>query len=227
MDDKSIELVRTADGSYTLYRGDMHETYHSRHGSRSESMHVFIEAGLRYTADQDPRDSLRLLEVGLGTGLNAYLTAVVWGAENPRKLHYVGLEPYPLPTGIWQSLGEKDPTYTDKRLFREIHLSPFNSIVPLLPAFVFEKQQVTLQDYVASEPFDLVYFDAFGYRAQEEMWGATVFQKLHQLMTPGAILVTYAAKGMVRRNMQEMGWAVERLPGPRGKREMLRATRIA
>jgi len=222
MDNAHYEpLVRTeftADGSMTVCDLQTGSTYHSRHGAKAESMHVFIEAGLRHMTGQG-RTSLRVLEMGLGTGLNALLTAQEVGCI----VDYTALEAHPLPQAVWEQVVAASGDGAE--LLRAVHAAPWEQTVAITPHFCLEKRNVRLQDFSMDAPFDLIYFDAFEPNTQPELWTEEVFSALHAMTSQGGVLTTYCAKGAVRRAMQAAGYAVERLPGPPFKREMLRATR--
>lgn len=212
------EVIVTADGSTSLYLSGWDETYHSRHGAEQESMHVFIEAGLRHLGQRE----LSILEIGFGTGLNALLT-MEDAARRGLQVKYTALEPYPLEAGIWGQLGwSRDAAR--REAFAALHEAPWENPWHCGGGMWLHKVQAAIQDWQGGGPFDLVYFDAFGPRVQPEMWEAPVFRRLSQWMKPGGILVTYCAKGQVRRDLCACGWSVERLKGPPGKREMMRAT---
>jgi tRNA U34 5-methylaminomethyl-2-thiouridine-forming methyltransferase MnmC len=206
-------IMHTEDGSLTLHVPDVDETYHSKHGAVQESMHVFIENGLLTFAPQP----LRILEVGFGTGLNLILTFL--HAEGP--IHYTALEPFPLEPDI---IHEMQSLYSDNQeLFISIHDQEFKADVMLKPGFVLRKERQFLQQFCSESKFDLIYFDAFGPRVEPDLWNTRVLQRCFNLLKPGGVWVSYCAKGEVRRSLQEVGFLIERLPGPPGKREMLRA----
>jgi tRNA U34 5-methylaminomethyl-2-thiouridine-forming methyltransferase MnmC len=214
----------TADGSFTLESRRLGERYHSRHGAAAESRHVYIEMGLRARR----MEKLDLLEVGLGTGLNALLTWMETEVSGT-IIDYHALEPWPLTAeavselGHPQALGQPGMSTGFDRMMR----LGMEGRSCLSPRFTFQCSTRPVQELEAVTAFDLVYFDAFAPAVQPEMWGLNVFQRLHRAMRPGAVLVTYCAKGAVRRTLVEAGFAVERLKGPPGKLEMLRATRTA
>ncbi|MEL6670696.1 MAG: tRNA (5-methylaminomethyl-2-thiouridine)(34)-methyltransferase MnmD [Bacteroidota bacterium] len=219
MSDQSISHVVTKDGSSTLYAPRFDEHYHSRHGAMQESQHVFLKMG--WDALAEDLQEVRLLEMGFGTGLNAWLTRQVCA---PRKLHYVGLEAYPLEEKLWRTLnyGQEGGGAMDEAL-EQLHRAPWEEAVALDDHFTLEKREVDLLAFDPDQSFHLVYFDAFAPLAQPELWTEEVMQKLYQMMEPGGIWVSYCAKGDVRRALQAAGFTVEKLPGPPGKREMLRA----
>lgn len=210
--------IETNDGSLSLYVEELDETYHSTHGAVTESLHVFIENGLNQFADKAP---VNILEIGFGTGTNCMLTIA---HALKRDIHYCALEPKPLTRTEWGKVIESGLPMVESKFLKSI--ISYTSKVNLTDLFLLEIIGDTLQEY-APEPntIDLVYYDAFGPRAQPEMWTLDCFEKLFGVMKTGAILVTYCAKGQVRRDLQSSGFEVERLPGPPGKREMLRATK--
>lgn len=194
------------------------------HGAIHESMHVFIEAGLHYVSSRLERpDTLRIFEMGFGTGLNAFLTAI-WAAENKSRISYTTVETSPLlleeaaTLNYTDSLGHSD-------LFQQLHQSNWNEERQNNEFFTLEKRQCSLLDFVTDKQFHLVYFDAFAPSAQPELWTEEIFKKLFAMLLPGGVLVTYCSKGVVRRAMQAAGFSIEKIPGPPGKREMVRAKR--
>lgn len=222
-----VEVRATADGSATLFVPALNEHYHSRHGARQESKHVFIRHGSwpRLEAGEGLDRPLRILEVGLGTGLNALLTlevAVAHGAE----VAYDGLETFPLPPAVvaalqpeWDQYGEPLAT-----LFTELHAAPWGRKTELQPGFTLQKIQEPLQEVsLTPEHYDVIYFDAFAPEKQPELWTEAIFAKLYAAAAAGATLVSYCAQGQFRRNLRAAGWLTEKLPGPPGKREMTRA----
>lgn len=217
----SAELVpqRTADGSLTLLNAALNEPYHSLHGAVQESTHVFIKAGLEFVG----RDQVDVLEVGLGTGLNLLLTWIRC-LEGKCAVNYTALEPYPVSEPLLTSLdhcaelawpGLHEPFIARMTEFRQGPWEPFGGL-----RFQLMRQQV--QEFNQEAVADVVYFDAFGPPTQPDMWTLDVFHRMFKALRPGGVLVTYCAKGEVRRTMQQAGFSVERLPGPPGKREMLR-----
>jgi tRNA U34 5-methylaminomethyl-2-thiouridine-forming methyltransferase MnmC len=217
MSNLKVESIITSDGSSSLYLADMDETYHSKHGATTESVHVFIREGL-HVCRANP---LSILEIGLGTGLNALLTR-----EDVEKrgveTSYTALEPYALSAEIWRNLHFGVPN--EREILHSIHSSPWNQKNELSPFFSILKKESKLLEFSSpSESFDLVYYDAFGPRAQPEMWTLACFENVHSWMKPGGILVTYCSKGQVRRDLEHIGFRVEKRPGPPGKREMIRA----
>ncbi|MEL6255965.1 MAG: tRNA (5-methylaminomethyl-2-thiouridine)(34)-methyltransferase MnmD [Bacteroidota bacterium] len=216
-ENKEIKHVISKDGSSTLFAPHFDEHYHSIHGAIQESMHVFIEAGLRAQKKQD----IRIFEMGLGTGLNAVLTAI---HMEERRIHYTGIEAFPVADDLLAQLNyTKELGEEAEMIFKKLHALPWEEIGELLPSFSLEKVRITLEKFSSESAYDLIYFDAFAPSAQLELWSLEIFQKMFRLMNAGAVLVTYCAKGDVRRAMIAAGLRVEKIPGPPGKREMLRA----
>ncbi len=222
-----IEVRTTADGSPTLYVPALDEHYHSTHGARQESAHVFIEAGLRPLLAAGRGQSgrpLHLLEIGLGTGLNALLTLAAADATAV-AIRYDGYETYPLPPAAVAALAAQwadIPALRDA--FAQLHAAPWGESLALTSIFSLTKwlAEVQAADLPASY-YDLIYFDAFAPEKQPELWTEAVFAKLYAAAAPGAVLVSYCAQGQFRRNLRAAGWLTEKLPGPPGKREMTRA----
>lgn len=217
------EIRITGDGYPTFFVPALNEHYHSIHGAAQESMHVFIQSGLLYQLAQG-RKQIQLLEVGLGTGLNALLT--LQAAEKYQiDTHYIALEPFPLSANEINKITEVPGAFSDEagHALRLIHASVHNTPAPLTEHFTFTRVICPLEEYHAPHLFDLVYFDAFGPQAQPEIWSEANFKKLFDTMQPSGVLVTYSAKGAVRRAMEAAGFITQRIPGPPGKREMLRA----
>ena len=213
------ELQLTADGSHTLFIPEMDEHYHSVNGAVQESRHVFIEAGLHHLE----RKEIVVLEIGFGTGLNAFLTLL--DAEvHQRKIHYYSVELYPLDMDVIESLNYGEMICAGRKdVFQALHQAEWNVAVQVTDFFGLHKIQGDSNTCVLPDRIDLVYFDAFAPDKQPEMWNQEIFNRLYARMTGGGVLTTYCAKGVVRRMMKEAGYSVERIPGPPGKREMLRA----
>ena len=217
------KIVRTGDGSKTIQLPQWGEQYHSMHGALQETYHVFIRQGLDLFSNQD----LDLLEIGFGTGLNALITLAEIPEKN-LKVRYTALEAFPVVEKEWKQLeysrllGEEAHW---KEHFEKLHRAPWGKACPITSSFTLNKLNIDIRNFESEPAFDLVYFDAFGARVQPELWTEAIFQRMYGALRPGGYLVTYSAKGSVRRAMQKAGFTVERLPGPPGKREMLRALR--
>lgn len=214
------EIIETADGSKTIHIPEWNENYHSHHGAKQEAEHVFIQAGLRQF---ETHDSILILEIGFGTGLNAWLTAIA-NEEKKRHIHYQGIEAFPVDSDEMIALNYAQLFPEHENIYSKIYQSNWNQEIAISPFFSLTKWKTTLQHFQTSPAsIDLIYFDAFGPRVQEELWETTIFRKLFDFLKPTGCLVTYCAKGQVKRNMKEAGFEIEALPGPPGKREMTRA----
>jgi tRNA U34 5-methylaminomethyl-2-thiouridine-forming methyltransferase MnmC len=220
MKNNNYILRQTEDGSHTLYVPSIDETYHSIHGAINESRHVFIEAGLSLIE----KDEIRVLEIGLGTGLNAFLTAI-YGEKTGKKISFTSIEKFPLEEVIWQQLNYGS-ALNNYSLFTDIHAAAWEQEVVITPNFTLMKLQADLKSLSLSSEYDCIFFDAFSPEKQAELWTEDIFKNLYKHTADGGILTTYCAKGAVRRAMQAVGFEVERIPGPFGKREMLRARKI-
>lgn len=217
-------IKTTGDGSSSLFIESIGEQYHSQHGAVQESTHVFIEAGLM----QIHKSPIKILEMGLGTGLNCLLTR----QSQPKavQVEYHSIEAYPLTPNEVSMLnypGHLNLTDDETSFFYKIHQTNWDELTEIAPGFRLQKYKSTLADCRLPENFfDLVYFDAFSPNSQPDLWTTEVFRKIRRSSSAGSILVTYCAKGQVRRNLMEAGFNVERIPGPPGKREMMRARAI-
>lgn len=215
------QIEITEDGSHTLYVPELDEHYHSTHGAIQESKWVYIDAGLKQCA----KSAVNILEIGFGTGLNAFLSLIE--AENQSiSIHYTSLERYPLTMADVEKLNyvaQINPSMKD--FFLKLHQSPWNESYAISPHFVLEKRQSDASNpmnFPSDRLFDVVFFDAFAPEKQPEMWTPKIFAKIYNLCNNNAIFSTYCAKGNVRRTLQSVGFTIERLPGPPGKREILR-----
>ena len=212
------ELKLTEDGSHTLFVPGIDECYHSTHGAIQESRHIFIEAGLK----QCLKPEISVLEIGFGTGLNAFL-ALLESERSGAKIKYTSLELYPVEVEKALQLNYPEEIAPEKRqLFELLHTSPWNEEIIISPNFLLKKIETDFTKFVFEGNFDVVFFDAFSPEKQPEMWSRELFSTIYAHCNRGAILTTYCAKGIVRRAMQEAGFTVERLQGPPGKREILR-----
>lgn len=221
MSKENIQPKVTKDGSHTLYTSTYDEHYHSVHGALQESLHVFIESGLK--ACEASSDEIRIFEMGLGTGLNALLSSL---EETAKPIHYVAVEAIPLSWEQVEGLNYPSEIGHEEAVnyHQKIHQSPWGEEVQLHPHFTIKKIVGKLEDLeFPSDYVDVFYFDAFAPDTQPELWTVEVFRKLYSWARAGAVWVTYSAKGQVRRNLLAAGWEVEKIPGPPGKREMLRA----
>lgn len=215
------EIVPTRDGSHTVSIPARKVTYHSVHGAVRESMHVFIDAGLRRLLKPEPGLSLQIFEMGFGTGLNAFLTALE-AEKTQTKIVYTAVEALPLTRQETQVLNYP-ATLGHADLFHRMHDCPWNEAVSFTSFFTLQKHEADLFHFRPRTQFNLIYFDAFAPSAQPELWTTDVFEKLFFMLQPGGSLVTYCSKSTVRRAMEAAGFNVKRVPRPPGKREMLRA----
>ncbi|TAI49446.1 tRNA (5-methylaminomethyl-2-thiouridine)(34)-methyltransferase MnmD [Flagellimonas allohymeniacidonis] len=216
------KIILTADGSKTIHLEDWNEQYHSKHGAIQEAYHVFIEMGLRRFRNTD----ISLLEIGFGTGLNAIITLIEAQKLN-LHLDYVGIEAFPVEEEVVSELNYIEQLGAERyeKIFQRMHAMKWGDKEEIFKNFHFIKRQMHFESINDTDLFNLIYFDAFGPRVQPDLWTVAIFEKMYGSLKPGGILVTYSAKGSVRRAMQEVGFDVERLAGPPGKREMLRATK--
>jgi tRNA U34 5-methylaminomethyl-2-thiouridine-forming methyltransferase MnmC len=217
------EIVITEDGSHSLKLAGLKEHYHSTFGALAESKHVFIEAGLEYVLKRKPSE-INILEVGFGTGLNALLS-LLKVEDTGCRINYFGLEKYPLPESIWGKLnyiGLIGHPMADE-YYIALHQSKWDEKHLIHKNFSINKVEDDLKDFQhKSESFDLIYFDAFGPDIQPALWTKEIFNKIAQMTAPGGVLVTYSCKGDVKRALKSAGFSIEKIPGPKGKREMLR-----
>jgi len=218
-------IITTADGSKTIQIEDWNEHYHSVHGALQEAKHVYIEMGLHEFINRHPEQKqLSILEIGFGTGLNAMLTATDISASKT-MITYHGIEAYPVSNEELKALEYDTLVPSSSQIFDKLHSTSWGVEHKILTHFTLVKRQEFFSDLEDLNTFDIVYFDAFGPRVQPELWTVTIFELIFRAMRAQGILVTYSAKGSVRRALQEVGFSVERLSGPPGKREMLRATK--
>ena len=220
-------IITTGDGSKTIHLEEWNEQYHSTHGAIQEAIHVFINSGLHYVQSTFSPDPIHILEIGFGTGLNAFITFLE-AEKQQLTIDYTGVEAYPVASAEITQLNyitELKAT-TAAETFHTMHTCDWEQKTTLAENFQLTKRQQFFHEINDVEQYDLIYFDAFGARVQPELWTVEIFQKMYNALLQNGVLVTYAAKGSVRRAMQEVGFQVERLPGPPGKREMLRATKI-
>ncbi len=220
------QIITTEDGSHSLYVPHLEEQYHSTHGAIQESRHVYINAGLVSC----PLRNINILEIGFGTGLNAFLS-LLQAEETGVTVNYTSLELYPLDIETAKQLNYSQHLTNNANapLFTALHTSPWNETIEITPHFSLHKIETDFSNpdnLTTSTLFDVIYFDAFAPEKQPEMWSQAIFDKLYTLSNPNAIITTYCAKGVVRRMLQSARFTVERLPGPPGKREILRGRKL-
>lgn len=214
------EIIKTSDGSTTIHLQEWDECYHSKHGAIQEAKHVFIKNGLNLFEG----NPVSILEIGFGTGLNAFITFLESNIKN-QKINYVGVEAYPVEANevLEMNYVEELGADTYKDIFQKMHECEWNQKTQISPDYSLTKRKQFFNEIDDHETFDLIYFDAFGYRVQPELWSIEIFQKMYNSLKQNGVLVTYAARGIVKRNMISVGFTVEKLAGPPGKREMFRA----
>lgn len=220
------EFLTTGDGSVTIHLPDWNEQYHSKHGAIAEAKHVFLQTGLFHYVQKNPNIPISILEIGFGTGLNALLTYLAFDTI-PQPCRYVGVEAYPVANDEVIKLNYPKFLSIEPEQFLKLHQTPWEVTTSMSQNFTLQKRKMFFADISDINSYDIIYFDAFGARVQPELWTETIFRIMYHALYSGGILVTYAAKGSVRRAMQAVGFTVERLPGPPGKREMLRVTKPA
>lgn len=218
-------LVITEDGSSSLFIEELDEHYHSVYGALQESQHVFINAGLKQKLSQ-PED-INILELGFGTGLNALLTCIE-ADENRKKINYTAIEKYPLDESVFSQLNYCSLLENNKcrHLFNSIHTSDWENVNTISEYFHLIKHKMDIEDISFVNHFDLIYYDAFAPSAQPELWTWNIFQGMFNALKQNGFLVTYCAKGIVKRTMKSAGFIIEALPGPIGKREMTRGIKL-
>ena len=219
------KIIITDDGSTTIHLPDLDEQYHSKHGAIQEAYHVFVNTGLGYLLKQMQPNPLKILEIGFGTGLNAFIT-LLEADKNKIPISFTGVEAYPISSLEIQKLNYPLLLNSTEAYFKKLHQSQWKKQISISTYFSILKRKQFFSEINDKNNFHLIYFDAFGARVQPELWTEQIFKKMHTALKKGGVLVTYSAKGSVRRAMQTVGFEVERLPGPPGKREMLRAHKI-
>ncbi|HBO27868.1 tRNA (5-methylaminomethyl-2-thiouridine)(34)-methyltransferase MnmD [Culturomica sp.] len=224
-------LTPTEDGSMTLYIPELNEHYHSIHGAIQESRHIFIRAGLEYFLETHPdsislQNPLHILEAGFGTGLNAWLT-LIRTRELQLPVCYHSIEKYPLASDEIASLNYSNfTTPAEQELFNELHRCPWETEQSVSPYFKLYKHREDFRNIHFRSQFNIVYFDAFNPDVQPHLWTDAVFNRFYEALKPNSILVTYCVKGIVKQALRNVGFRLKRLPGPPGKREMLRAVKL-
>tara|TARA_R110000868_G_scaffold11389_2_gene55815 strand:- start:48125 stop:48841 length:717 start_codon:yes stop_codon:yes gene_type:complete len=218
------EIIQTLDGSTTIQIKEWDECYHSKHGAIQEAQHVFIKNGLSLFQNKE----ISILEIGFGTGLNAFITFLE-GRKMNQSIDYVGVEAYPISAEELVSMNyvEELNATDDKGIFELMHQCNWEEKETFGNDFSLTKRKQLFEEINDLDRFDLIYFDAFGYRVQPDLWSTAIFKKMFDALKDNGVLVTYAARGVVKRSMIEVGFTVEKLAGPPGKREMFRARKFA
>lgn len=217
-----MSLILTNDGSHTIFSERHGSTYHSKHGAVAESGHVYIDAGLLFSASR--LQEIRILEAGFGTGLNAFMT-MLEAEKRHLPVQYLGLETEPLEWETASALNYPEVLGVPERVgdFHFLHQSVWDVEYLLSPHFHFEKRSTPIEAFVAENGYDLIYFDAFAPQDQPELWTEAVFQRMYHSLRPGGALLTYCAQSVFKKMLKSVGFEVQRLPGPYGKMEITRA----
>ncbi|MCJ1805322.1 tRNA (5-methylaminomethyl-2-thiouridine)(34)-methyltransferase MnmD [Flavobacterium covae] len=212
------KIITTLDGSTTIQLVDWNECYHSKMGAIQEAYHVFIKNGLNFFENQ----SISILEIGLGTGLNAFITFLE-SEQKKQYIKYEGVEAYPISIEEVQRMNYCTTLNKESRMdiFEKIHISEWEQDILLSENFLFKKRKQFFQEIQDLNRFDLIYFDAFGYQVQPDLWTEEIFCKMYNALKDNGVLVTYAARGVIKRNMKYAGFEVVKVEGPPGKREMM------
>lgn len=219
----SIKIITTEDGSHSLFDEELNETYHSTRGARGESMHVFINEGLEYWLSKNQTNEIRILEVGLGTGLNVFLTAK-FATSHHQKIHVTSLEPYPIEEDIYSKLNYYHSN-VERQSLMYIHETTWGKTVGINTQLDLLKLPTKLEDFKSTELFQIIYFDAFAPSKQPEVWSLENLKKCYSMLEDGGVLTTYCAQGQFKRNLAEAGFQVETLQGAMGKKEMVRGVK--
>ncbi len=223
-EENRYEIVRTEDGSDTVLFGSPGISFHSIHGAIQESNHVFLNAALKFFLENHPvADQIRIFEMGFGTGLNVLLAARE-ALRTKTKLIYHTVELHPLPTEILSQLNYPD-LLREPALYASIIRSPWDQEVVVSPYFTLMKTEGDFGSYTFHDIYHLIYYDAFAPEDQPELWTSEVFEKIFKAMSPGGILTTYCSKSAVRKKLTSIGFQVQKLPGPPGKREIIRVVK--
>jgi tRNA U34 5-methylaminomethyl-2-thiouridine-forming methyltransferase MnmC len=220
-----LELIATGDGSHSVLNVDLQETYHSKHGAIQESRYVFIEKGLHFVSEKRPGVPIRVFEMGFGTGLNAGLTLMEC-VERKMTVRYESWEKEPLPESIVAQLNYADIVGADEP-FNAVHRAAWDREEEIGRGFTFIKRRGDVITDALTGEFDLIYYDAFAPSKQSELWTLEALRRTTDRLGPGGVWVTYCAKGQVKRDLATLGLTVETLPGPPGKMEMTRASRLS
>ncbi len=219
MSKPSLKLITTQDGSHSLLREDLNETYHSFHGAMGESVYVFIEQCLDPWVKANPGEPVKIFEVGFGTGLNAWLAAI-YSQQHQLKVEFHTVEPIPVPKGIYSQFNYGQSA-EQKDLLQKIHDAEWETLIEIHSFFSIIKYETTLEAFSATEGFNCIFFDAFAPSKQAEVWSIDNIQKCYDICAEDGILSTYCAQGQFKRNLKAAGFAMETLKGAMGKKEMV------
>jgi tRNA U34 5-methylaminomethyl-2-thiouridine-forming methyltransferase MnmC len=215
-----IEIFQTEDGSKSLLRKDIGESYHSHFGALTETNTIYIDYGFRYFCCLDNKEQVNVLEIGFGTGLNAIATLK---NSNQRKIFYQTIELYPIAQSIAENLSYGEQLSL-KEEFDLLHKCDWEEVVSINSDFKIKKCEADACSYdLPKDFFDVVYFDAFSPEKDSDLWSEDMFLKVYDSLKKGGVLTTYCCKGEIKRRMKKAGFSITKLPGPKGKREILRA----
>lgn len=215
------EIIRTNDGSTTIHLPEWDESYHSKHGAIQEAYHVFLKNGMSLFEGKP----ITVLEIGFGTGLNCFITYLE-SKKNNQTIDYVGVEAYPVQMDEAMQMNyPNEIDASESSIFKQMHECSWEFKNKLSTTFTLTKRKQFFQNIQDDATFDLIYFDAFGYRVQPELWSEAIFAAMFKALQPSGVLVTYACRTSIKNAMISAGFSVEKLPGAPGKREMLRATK--
>jgi len=223
MTNHSLKLILTQDGSHSLLREDLNETYHSFHGALGESQYVFIEQCLDHWVSMNPGKPVKVFEVGFGTGLNVWLSTL-YAEKMKVKVNFHTVEPIPVPREIYSQFNY-GKSEQEKALLQKIHDADWETPQQISEYFTLTKHETTLEHFSGQNDFDCIYFDAFAPSKQAEVWSLENIQKCYDLCAPRGILSTYCAQGQFKRNLKAAGFELETLKGAMGKKEMVRGVR--
>ena len=215
------KIIKTNDGSHTIHIEDWDESYHSKHGAIQEAYHVFIKNGLDNFKDES---KVSILEIGFGTGLNAFITFLEHKKRN-LNIEYVGVEAYPILEEEINQLNYVKELQAEEFqfIFNLMHEANWEKEIEVSSNFILTKRKQFFQEINDKEKYNLIYFDAFGFNVQPELWNEAIFKQMYEALLPNGILVTYACRSSIKKAMLSVGFQVEKLPGAPGKREMIRA----
>ncbi|MCD4745631.1 MAG: tRNA (5-methylaminomethyl-2-thiouridine)(34)-methyltransferase MnmD [Bacteroidales bacterium] len=220
------KIIKTEDGSHTIFIPELNEYYHSKFGAIQESDHIFINAGFKFLPDT--LNTVNILEIGFGTGLNSMLT--FFEAKKRRaKIYYVAIEPFPIQQEIYSLLNYHEfiKNRIANSVFLKMHESKWNIPINISDNFILKKINTKIENIILNEDkYKLVYFDAFAPDVQPELWTEQIFSKIYKAMNKDGVLLTFSAKGEIKRRFKKIGFTIENLPGPVGKREITRARKI-
>ena len=219
----NLKIIKTSDGSHTIYNSELNETYHSLHGSINESNTVYIQNGLEYYIKKKSRKKINILEVGFGTGLNFLLTNIFF-ERRKENIFYHTIEPYPLPNEVIEKLNyvsEVGEQYKD--IFSLSHNLENDKKNYISENLEFLKSETSIENTILTDKYDIIFYDAFAPSKQPSMWKRINLEKIFLHMKNGSVLVTYCSSGQFKRDLKSIGFKVDVLPGPKGKKEMVRA----